>query len=147
MVGAGLVGASALSQALAILLGASLRTTPAQMKARDADALERATVALKRIPDLPAAVITDLQEDGVLDEEAVRRLPFETAHRVRDVMIQYHGSRAASGIAGLTVGGIGTGLVLFLLAAGAVGLVGGLLLVARKKVWRCTASGCAFART
>jgi hypothetical protein len=104
-------------------------------------------MALERIPDLPPAVITDFREDGVLEEDVIRQLPFETAQRVRDVMIQYHGSRAASGIAGLTVGGIGAGLVLFLVVVGTVGLVGGLLLVARKNVWCCTACGYAFART
>jgi len=125
----------------ALLLAAGPRGTREAVERHNAQAREKAAVAVRRIPDLPPAVVTDFEEDGVLEEEAIAGLPLEQRQRVRRVMVDYHGARAATGLAGATTGGIGVVAVIGLLGFALVACVGGLLLVLRKKVWRCSRCG------
>ncbi len=114
---------------------------------RDSQATAKAVAALHRIPNLPDAVLTELESTGRVAEETLSGLPLEQRQRVRTVLIDYYGARVGTGVAHGVTAGVGTFFVLVLLAFGIPGVIIGLLLLRRRKVWRCASCGFAFERT
>jgi hypothetical protein len=113
----------------------------------DARAHSVAIKALEGIPGLPHALVQELESTGKLSEETIGSLPLEQRSRVRTIMIDYYGSRVASGAGGAIGAGVGVFLILVLFAFGIPGAIVGLLLVRRRKLWRCGSCGFAFERT
>ena len=103
--------------------------------------------ALNGIPGLPPAVVQELEATQKVSEETIKRLPAEQQSRVRSILLDYYGSRVATGAAGVTAAGVGIVLVLILFGFGVPGAIVGLLLVRRRKLWRCGQCGFAFERT
>jgi hypothetical protein len=115
--------------------------------AHDARAMSSAIKALEDIPELPDAVARELESTGKVSEATIRRLPFDQQSRVRSTLIDYYGSRVASGTGGAIGAGVGVFLILLLFGFGVPGTIVGLLLVRKRKLWRCGACGFAFDRT
>ncbi len=63
------------------------------------------------------------------------------------MLIDYYGRRVSTGAAHGITAGVGTLFIAVLLAFGLPGTIVGLLLVRRRKVWRCESCGFAFERT
>jgi len=146
--GFALVVTSLVALAVGLLLVAvGPKATREATTAHDARAQSAAIKALEGIPGLPHAVVQELESTGKVSEETIGRLPFDQRSRVRSIMIDYYGSRVASGAGGAIGAGMGIFLILVLFAFGIPGAVVGLLLVRRRKLWRCGACGFAFDRT
>ena len=76
-----------------------------------------------------------------ISEETLQETPDPPREQVRSILDD-HELMAASGTAGAVIGGgLGFGMGMFLLITGLLGLVLGLLLRLRKKVWRCKGCG------
>jgi hypothetical protein len=146
--GAVLLVASLSALSASVLLGlAGPRATRDRVSTLDTEAKAKAVAGLQRIPDLPQAVIRELESTDRVSEETVSRLPLEQRLRVRPVLGDYYASRLSSGAAKGITAGIGTFFVLVLLAFGIPGSIVALLLLRRRKVWRCASCGFAFDRT
>lgn len=146
--GFGLIVCSALALGIGILSATvGPRATRDAVATHDAGATSEALAALRRIPGLPPGVVQEFEAKEAISEETLAELPFDRQSRVRDVMIAYHGQRASTGFAGLFTAGVGTFIVLVLFAFGIPGGIVGLILVRKRKVWRCAACGFAFERT
>jgi hypothetical protein len=146
--GALLLVASLSALSFGILLGlVGPRATRERVSTLDTEAKARAVAGLRRIPELPGSVIQELESTGRVSEETMSRLPLEQRLRVHPVLSDYYGSRVSSGAARGITAGIGTFFVLVLLAFGIPGSIVGLLLLRRRKVWRCASCGFAFDRT
>lgn len=102
--------------------------------------------SLKNIPGLPDTLIKKLESTDRVSEKTLLQLPFEKRQRVRSVLLDYYGKRLSNKAASGVFVGIGTFFVLLLFAFGIPGLIIGLLLVRRKKVWRCANCGFTFER-
>jgi hypothetical protein len=89
----------------------------------------------------------EFRQAGRIREETINGLPLDQRRKVRDVVIEYGVAVGSAGIAGAAVGGVGTLVVVGLLAFGIPGTIVGLLLLRRKSLWRCGACGYAFERT
>ncbi len=146
--GFALVVASLIAVAVGVLLVVvGPQATREATTKQDARAQSAAITALEGIPGLPDALLQELESTGKLSEETIGRLPPEQQSRVRTIMIDYYGSRVASGAGGAISAGLGLFLILVLLAFGIPGAIVGLLLIRRTKLWRCEGCGFAFDRT
>jgi hypothetical protein len=113
----------------------------------DTEAKTKAVVALQKIPDLPDALIRELESTGRVSEETLSLLPLEQRQRARTVLLDYYGQRVSGGVATGLTAGVGVVFVLVLLAFGTPGTIVGLVLLRRRKVWCCAGCGFAFERT
>jgi hypothetical protein len=146
--GAVLLVASLTATALGVVIGlVGPGATREAVSTRDSQAKAKAVAGLQRIPDLPDALVQELESTGKVSEETLSRLPLEQRQRVRTVLIDYYGERIGSGVAHGVTAGVGTFFVLVLLAFGIPGAIIGLVLLRRRKVWRCESCGFAFDRT
>jgi hypothetical protein len=147
-VGVALLMASLAAIGLGVAVGlVGPRATREAASASQSGAQAKALAALEAIPNLPEGLAGELKATGTVSEESLQRIPLEDRQRVRRALIDYHGSRAATGVAHGVTAGVGTVFILVLLAFGIPGLVVGLLLLRRRKVWRCVTCGFAFERT
>ena len=146
--GVGLVVTSFAALAVGLLLVASgPKATREAVSSHDTRAKSAAIDALENLPQLPDAIVEELESTDKVSEDAIARLPLEQRQQVRNILIDYYGSRVGTGVGGAVAAGVGTFLILVLLAFGVAGIIVGLLLVRRRKVWRCSACGYAFDRT
>lgn len=113
----------------------------------DTEARTKAVIALQRIPGISDAIIRELESTDKVSEETLSQLPLEQRQRARTVLLEYYGQRVSSGVATGVTAGVGTFFVLVLLAFGIPGSIVGLVLLRRRKVWRCASCGFAFERT
>lgn len=147
------VGVALLMVSLAALgLGVAVglvgpRATREAASASQGEAEAKALAELEAIPNMPEGLAGELKATGRVSEESLARLPFEERQRARRALLDLHGSRAAAGVAHGVTAGVGTVFILILLAFGIPGLIVGLLLLRRRKVWRCVKCGFAFERT
>ena len=124
------------------------RATTGAAADHEARAKADAIAALRKSPgDLPAAVYEEFASGGAISDRTLSTLPFDQQSTTRSVMAEYHRKRAASGIATLATAGIGGLSALILFVFGITASIVALLLVRKRKVWRCTACGFAFERT
>jgi len=112
----------------------------------DERALAAALTDLAKIPDLPEAVAEEFKRDGKVSEETLSGLSFDQRTRVRRVLADHAVSSVSSSLATASTAGIGTAVVVILFVLGIPGTIVGLLLVRRKKLWRCRACRYAFER-
>ncbi len=146
--GVALVVTSLAALAVGLLLAAAgPKATGEAVSSHDARAKFAAIEALQKIPQLPDAIVEELESTDKVSENTIARLPLEQRQQVRNILLDYHGARGSTGVAGAVTAGVGTVLVLVRLAFGVTGGIVGLLLVRRRKVWRCAACGIAFDRT
>jgi hypothetical protein len=143
-----LLVASLTALALGIVIGlVGPKATRDAVANHDRQTMTKALTDLRKIPNLPPAVAKELESNGKVSDETLSQLPTDQRQRVLSVLIDYHGGRAGSGLAHGVTAGVGTLFVLVLLAFGVPGSIVGLLLVRRRKVWRCGQCGFAFDRT
>ncbi len=102
---------------------------------------------LEKIDGLKAEVVAEFRHRGRIREKSIEGLPLDQRQKVRNVVIDYGIAVGSAGLAGAAVGGVGTLVVVGLLAFGIPGTIVGLLLVRRKSLWRCGACGYAFEHT
>ena len=145
--GLALLATSLLAVPLALLLAfagakGTTEATSGHMDRAKAQALDR----LERIDGLRPEVVAEFRQAGRIREESIQGLPPEQRAKVRDVIIEYGIAMGSAGLAGAAVGGVGTLVVVALLAFGIPGTIVGLLLVRRRKLWRCLGCGYAFER-
>lgn len=145
--GFALVVSSLLAVALGVLtaIGSTRGTATATAKAAD-EAKAGAVAKLGRVSGLPPAVINEFRQTATVSEPTITRLPFDQQSEVRRVLVDYGLAMASSGGASLFVAGLGGFVVLVLFAFGVPGVIVGLLLVRRRKLWRCAACGYGFER-
>jgi hypothetical protein len=148
VVGAVLLLASLSGTGLGVVIGlVGPGATREAASRQDSQARTKAVADLQRIPNLPDALVRELESTGKVSEETLSQLPLEQRQRVRTVLIDYYGQRVGSGVAHGVTAGVGTFFVLVLLAFGIPGTIVGLLLLRRRQVWRCGSCGFAFDRT
>jgi outer membrane receptor protein involved in Fe transport len=146
--GLGLLIASLLAVPLALLLAfAGSKGTTAATSGHMDRAKAEAIARLERIDGLKPDVVAEFRQAGNIREESIESLPFDQRRKVRDVIIDYGLAVGSAGLAGVAVGGVGTIVVIGLLAFGIPGTIVGLLLLRRKSLWRCEACGYAFEHT
>jgi len=132
----------------AVLLGlVGPGATRETVSRHDTEAKAKAVLALQRIPGLSDALIRELESTDKVSEETLSHLPLEQRQRARTVLLDYYGHRVSSGVATGVTAGVGTFFVLVLFGFGIPGSIVGLLLLRRRKVWRCASCGFAFERT
>jgi hypothetical protein len=133
-----------------LLVGGCWITTMASSGARSdlgPRARERALSGLKAIPDLPAPIVADFERHGrIVADEAIRALPAAQREAVSDVMSIYTTALATDAVANVAVGGIGFAILVVTCFFGVPSFLIGVLLVSRKRVWRCGRCGFVFDR-
>lgn len=133
-----------------LLVGGCWMTTMASSGARSdlgPRARERALSGLKAIPDLPAPIVVDFERHGrIVADEAIRALPAAQREAVSDVMSVYTTALATDAVANVAVGGIGFAILVVTCFFGVPSFLIGVLLVSRKRVWRCGRCGFVFDR-
>ncbi len=146
--GVALIVTSLAALAVGLVLAAvGPSATREAVSTRDARAKSEAIYALEKIPGLAGTVVQEFESERKIPEETLAQLPPEKRTRVRRVLIDYHAARVGTGIGGAVTAGVGTFFVVVLFAFGIPGIIVGLLLVRRTKVWRCATCGFAFDRT
>lgn len=145
--GFALVVSSRLALALGALtaIGGTRGTATATAKAAD-EAKAHAVGKLERIPGLPLAVVTEFRQAARVSERTITQLPPDQQSEVRRVLVDYGLAMASTGGASLLVAGVGGFVVLVLVVFGVPGVIIGLLLVRRRKLWRCPSCGHGFER-
>jgi hypothetical protein len=126
-------------------IGGTRGTATATANAAD-QAKADAIAKLERLAGLPPTVVTEFRQTATVTEPTITRLPLDQQSEVRRVLVDYGLAMASSGGASLLVAGMGGFVVLVLFAFGVPGVLVGLLLVRRRKLWRCTSCGYGFER-
>jgi hypothetical protein len=146
--GAALLIASLSALGLGVLLGlVGPGATREAASRHQSEAKAKAVAALQRIPGLPGTLIEELQSTDRVSEETLSRLPLEQRQRARTVLLDYYGRGVSTGVAAGVTAGVGTFFVLVLVGFGIPGSIVGLVLLRRRKVWRCASCGFALERT
>lgn len=145
--GFALVVSSLVAVAFGVLLaiGGTKGTAKAAREHSDRAKLD-AVAKLANVPGLPPTVVSEFNRTSTVSGPTIARLPLDQQSQVRSVLIDYGIAMASMGSAGLFVAGVGTFVVLALFVFGIPGVIVGLLLVRRKKLWRCGACGYGFER-
>lgn len=110
-------------------------------------ARERALSALRAIPNLPSPIVTDFERHGrIVADDVVRALPASQREAVSDAMADYTTALATDAVANVAVGGIGFAILVATCFFGIPSFLIGVLLVSRRRVWRCARCGFVFDR-
>jgi hypothetical protein len=110
-------------------------------------ARERALTALKRIPNLPSPIVSDFERHGrIVADDVIRDLPAPQQQAVGEVMSVYTTALATDAVTNVAVGGIGFAILVVTCFFGVPSFLIGVLLVGRKRVWRCGHCGFVFDR-
>jgi hypothetical protein len=145
--GFALVVCSLIATALGVMVAVTGTGTTAQaIRERNEQAKADALVRLEKFPGVPAPVLAEFKQLGSVSDTTLAEVPLDERLQIRAVLVDYSAAVAATGAGGLVAAGVGSFVVIVLLAFGIPGVLVGLLLVRRRQVWRCGACGHGFER-
>jgi hypothetical protein len=113
------------------------------------EALSRAkATAARSLREIPVeeTVVDDFFDDAMIREDTLARLSPEKRRRVEAVMDGFHAQVAGAALGTTAAAGVGMGVVVLIYLFSIPAFVLGLVLILRKKVWRCSNCGYVFER-
>jgi hypothetical protein len=138
------LGALALACVLVTVGPSSARKVAAD---REEQVMAKALTAFDQIHSLSPGVVAEFRRDGKVSEETLAQLPYEQRTRVGRVLADHAVSMLGEKTGDVGVAAVGTTVIVALCILGVPGTLVGLLLVRRRRVWRCSACGYAWDRT
>jgi len=148
------IGATLLIPAVLSLIGATLLvivgfvTTATQATRTAAIPGQAKAEALMRLRAIPIddALVNEFDQNLRINDLALARLAPRERREAENAISTYQTRLAHAGVGAVAIGGLGTVFVVGVYAAAIPAFIVGLVLLLRKKVWKCTECGYIFDR-